>query len=70
MPDIDLIKQGNRGAGPALTRRTVELAVVGDPTAMRLCLERILPPCERTVKCLLPPIKSAPTGQNPWTGGP
>ena len=33
---------------------------------MRLCLERILPPCrERTVKFALPPIESAPTGQGP-----
>jgi hypothetical protein len=31
---------------------------------MRLCIERILPPCrERTVKFELPPIESAPTGQ-------
>ena len=45
----------------ALTRRAVELALVGDPTAMRLCLERILRPCrERTVKFALPPIESAP----------
>jgi hypothetical protein len=44
-----------------LTRRAVELALAGDPTAMRLCLERILPPCrERTVKFALPPIESAP----------
>src|SRR5206468_2840566 len=35
-------------------------ALVGDPTAMRLCIERILPPCrERTVKFVLPPIESA-----------
>ena len=55
----------------ALTHRTVELAVVGDPTAMRLCLERILPPCrERMVKFALPPIESAPTGQSPWAEGP
>jgi hypothetical protein len=44
----------------ALTRRAVELALVGDPTAMRLCLERILRPCrERTVKFAFPPIESA-----------
>ena len=37
------------GEAEALTRKAVELALVGDPTAMRLCLERILPPCrERT----------------------
>ena len=35
-------------------------ASLGDPTAMRLCIERILPPCrERTVKFALPPIESA-----------
>jgi hypothetical protein len=38
---------------------------------MRLCLERILPPCrERTVKFALPTIESAPTGQSPWAEGP
>ena len=43
-----------------MTRRTVELALAGDPTAMRLCIERVLPPCrERTVKFELPPIESA-----------
>jgi hypothetical protein len=59
------------GESEALTRRAVELALTGDPTAMRLCLERILPPCrERTVKFALPPIESAPTGQSPWAEGP
>src|ERR1700730_2163596 len=48
------------GESEALTRKAVELALVGDPTAMRLCLERILPACrERAVKFALPPIKSA-----------
>jgi Family of unknown function (DUF5681) len=48
------------GESEALTRRAVELALAGDPTAMRLCIERILPPCrERTIKFELPPIKSA-----------
>src|SRR6266849_3623840 len=48
------------GEAEALTRKAVELALVGDPTAMRLCLERILPPCrERTIKFALPPIESA-----------
>src|SRR6266851_7817603 len=52
------------GEFEALTRKAVDLALVGDPTALRLCLERILPPCrERTVKFALPPIESAPTGQ-------
>src|SRR5438132_3359800 len=48
------------GESEALTRKAVELALVGDPTAMRLCLERILPACrERTVNFALPPIESA-----------
>ena len=47
------------GEATALTRKAVELALAGDPTAMRLCIERLLPPCrERTVKFLLPPIES------------
>src|SRR5216683_280288 len=55
------------GEAEALMRKAVELALVGDPTAMRLCLERILPQCrERTVKFALPPIESAPTDQAPW----
>jgi Family of unknown function (DUF5681) len=50
------------GESEALTRRAVELALAGDPTALRLCLERILPPCrERTVKFALPPIAPAGT---------
>jgi hypothetical protein len=48
------------GESEALTRKAVELALVGDPTAMRLCLERILPACrERAVNFALPPIESA-----------
>jgi uncharacterized protein DUF5681 len=48
------------GESEALTRKAVELALAGDPTAMRLCLERILAPCrERTVEFELPPIESA-----------
>src|SRR6202008_3196600 len=32
--------------------------------AMRLCMERVLPPCrERTVKFSLPPIEAARTGE-------
>src|SRR5437588_12578730 len=40
------------GESEALTRRAVELALGGDPTAMRLCIERVLPACrERVVIC-------------------
>src|ERR1700757_3308691 len=48
------------GEAESFTRKAVELAMVGEPTAMRLCLERILPACrDRTVKFALPPIESA-----------
>jgi hypothetical protein len=48
------------GEAEALTRKAVELALEGDPTALRLCIERILPQCrERAVKFALPPIESA-----------
>jgi hypothetical protein len=47
------------GESEALTRKAVELALAGDPTAMRLCIERLVPPCrERIVKFTLPPIES------------
>jgi len=42
----------------ALTRKAVEAAFAGDSTAMRLCLERVLPR-DRAVEFALPPIKSA-----------
>ena len=48
------------GEAEGLTRKTVELALEGDPMALRLCVERILPACrERAVKFELPPIESA-----------
>src|SRR6516165_10932389 len=46
------------GEAEALTRKAVEAALAGNPTAMRLCLRRILPR-ERAVEFALPPIKSA-----------
>jgi hypothetical protein len=48
------------GEAEALTRKAVELALEADPTALRLCIEHILPPCrERPVKFTLPPVKSS-----------
>src|ERR1700745_4171276 len=48
------------GESEALTRKAVELALDGDPVALRLCIERILPPCrERAVRFELPPIENA-----------
>jgi hypothetical protein len=53
------------GESEALTRKAVEMALGGDPTAMRLCMERVLPPCrERTVKFSLPPIEAACSGKS------
>ena len=47
------------GESEGLTRRAVELALAGDPMALRLCVERILPVCrERAVRFKLPPIES------------
>jgi hypothetical protein len=37
-----------RARAEGLTRRAVELALAGDPMALRLCVERILPVCART----------------------
>src|SRR5271165_6355455 len=52
------------GEAEALTRKAVEMALAGDLTGMRLCMERVLPPCrERTVKFSLPPIEGTLTGE-------
>ena len=43
------------GEAEALTRKAIDLALNGDPMALRLCLERILPPRkERPVDIVLP----------------
>jgi len=56
------------GESEALTRKAIEMALDGDPVAMRLCMERVLPPCrERTVEFSLPPIEGTRTGE---TSGP
>src|ERR1700720_3185938 len=48
------------GEGEALTRKAVELALAGDPTALRLCLERIAGPYrERAVEFTMPPLRNA-----------
>lgn len=47
------------GEAEALTRKAVEMALSGDITALRLCLERILPPRrERPVRFRLPLLQS------------
>jgi hypothetical protein len=48
------------GEGEMLTRKAIELALAGDPTALRLCLDRILPPRrERPITFKLPALHSA-----------
>ena len=46
--------------GEALTRKAIELALTGDPMALRLCLDRVVAPCrERTIEFAMPAIRSA-----------
>jgi hypothetical protein len=48
------------GEAEALTRKAIELALAGDPIALRLCLDRILPPRrERPLRFALPELRSA-----------
>src|ERR1700741_836181 len=48
------------GEATALSRKAVELALAGDPTALRLCLDRtVAAPRDRSVELALPPINSA-----------
>jgi hypothetical protein len=52
------------GEAEGLTRKTVEMALAGDVTALRLCLERLVPPSrEAPVSLDLPPLETrADTG--------
>jgi hypothetical protein len=48
------------GEAEALTRKAIELAKAGDTTALRLCLERVVPPRkDRPIRLALPAINSA-----------
>ncbi len=48
------------GEADRLTRKAVEMALEGDVTALRLCLERIAPPRkDAPVTFALPPMQSA-----------
>jgi hypothetical protein len=48
------------GEAEALTRKAIELALKGDTTALRLCLERIVPPRKsRKVAFDLPTVGNA-----------
>jgi len=48
------------GEAEALTRKVVELAKEGNPVALRLCLERLLPPRkDRPINFTLPKVEEA-----------
>ena len=48
------------GEAQALTRKAVELALEGNTTALKLCLERLLAPRrDRTVPIDIPPVEGA-----------
>jgi hypothetical protein len=48
------------GEAEALTRKAIEAALAGDTTALRLCIDRIIPPRrERLVEFAMPPLGKA-----------
>lgn len=48
------------GEGERITRKAIDLATAGDLTAIRICLERLIPPCrERRLRLKLPDVASA-----------
>jgi hypothetical protein len=53
------------GEAEALTRKAIQLALGGDVTALRLCIERLVPPRkDRPILLDLPPITSAADAAN------
>lgn len=51
------------GEAEAITRRCIEMALAGDPVALRLAMERLLPPRRsRPVHVSLPPIETPRDG--------
>jgi len=53
------------GQAEALTQRAVEIALAGDTVALRLCLERIVPPRKKApVTFALPPMTPAADAAN------
>jgi hypothetical protein len=48
------------GEGEQITRKAIEMAIDGDVTALRLCLERLIPPVkERRLSLNVPKLESA-----------
>jgi hypothetical protein len=57
------------GEAEALSRKAVELALEGDTTALRLCLERIAPPCrEAPVTFEIPEMVTAADASKAMAG--
>jgi hypothetical protein len=53
------------GEAEAITRKAVEMALDGDTTAMRLCMDRILPPRkERPIMFAMPKMETAADAVN------
>ena len=48
------------GEAEALTRKAVEMALAGDGTALRLCLDRIIPPRRERPVCFKMPVLQSP----------
>lgn len=47
------------GEAEALTRKAIEMGLAGDGAALRLCMDRILPPRrDRSISFALPPLKT------------
>ena len=47
------------GEAEALTRKAIDLALAGDTVALRLCMERLVPPRkDRAIRLDLPPIQT------------
>ena len=56
-----LMEELLEGEGEQLVRKAIELATAGDILALRLCLERLLPPRkDRTIQLNLPLIATLP----------
>jgi hypothetical protein len=56
-----LMEELLEGESEQLTRKVIKLALAGDPTALRLCLDRLLPARkDRPIQLSLQPIKGVP----------
>ena len=56
------------GEAEAITRKAVEIALEGDLTAIRLCLERIIPPRKERPICIDLPKMARDTDWRQFTG--